>query len=101
MASLDLDALHLYFHSPECQRLYGWLVDYPSEIVPLMDILLGRELETLRDELRLRHEEKLAEAEADGVTWARRRPRGYWNSCRTTSCRACRSVPSTCAACPT
>jgi len=66
VASLDLDALHLYFHSPECQRLYGWLVDYPSEIVPLMDILLGRELETLRDNLRLRQEELLAEAEARG-----------------------------------
>ncbi|KAL9188628.1 hypothetical protein ACHAXT_007006 [Thalassiosira profunda] len=66
VASLDLDALHLHFHSPECQRLYTWLVDYPSEIVPLMDILLGRELETLRDNLRLRQEELLAEAEASG-----------------------------------
>lgn len=65
VASLDLDALHLYYHSPECQRLYGWLVDYPSEIVPLMDILLGRELETMRHDLRLRHEELLAEAEAN------------------------------------
>jgi DNA replication licensing factor MCM4 len=66
VASLDLDALHLYYHSLECQRLYAWLVDYPSEIVPLMDILLGRELETLRDNLRLRQEEILAEAEANG-----------------------------------
>ena len=66
VASLDLDALHLHFHSPECQRLYGWLVDYPSEIVPLMDILLGRELETLRDEMRLAQEGILAEAEANG-----------------------------------
>ena len=66
VASLDLDALHLYFHSPECQRLYGWLADYPSEIVPLMDILLGRELETLRDKIRLQQEEALAEGEANG-----------------------------------
>ncbi|KAL7500050.1 hypothetical protein ACHAWT_009921 [Skeletonema menzelii] len=66
VASLDLDALHLHFHSPACQRLYGWLVDYPSEIVPLMDILLGRELETLRDTLRLQQEERLADAEAQG-----------------------------------
>mmetsp|Transcript_27161 Transcript_27161/g.58199 ORF Transcript_27161/g.58199 Transcript_27161/m.58199 type:complete len:853 (+) Transcript_27161:2791-5349(+) len=66
VSSLDLDALHLYFHTPECQRLYGWLVDYPSEIVPLMDILLGRELETLRDNLRLRQEEHMAEAEVNG-----------------------------------
>lgn len=66
VASLDLDALHLNFHSPECQRLYGWLVDYPGEIVPLMDILLGRELEALRDRTRLRQEELLVEAEANG-----------------------------------
>jgi len=66
VASLDLDALHLHFHSPACQRLYGWLVDYPAEIVPLMDILLGRELETLRDTLRLQQEERLADAEAQG-----------------------------------
>ena len=66
VASLNLDALHLYFHSPACQRLYGWLVDYPAEIVPLMDILVGRELETLRDELKLKQEERMAEAESNG-----------------------------------
>lgn len=66
VASLDLDALHLFFHSPSCQRLYGWLVDYPAEIVPLMDILLGRELESLRDDLRLQQEERLADAESRG-----------------------------------
>jgi len=66
VASLDLDALHLHFHSPACQRLYGWLVDYPAEIVPLMDILLGRELETLRETLRLEQEERLADAAARG-----------------------------------
>ena len=66
VASLDLDALHLHFHSPACQRLYGWLVDYPAEIVPLMDILVGRELETLRDELKLKQQEKVAEAERRG-----------------------------------
>ena len=66
VASLDLDALHLHFHSPACQRLYSWLVDYPAEIVPLMDILVGRELENLRDELKLKQEEKMAEAEMNG-----------------------------------
>jgi DNA replication licensing factor MCM4 len=66
VASLDLDALHLHFHSPACQRLYGWLVDYPAEIVPLMDILVGRELETLRDDLKLKQEEKMADAERIG-----------------------------------
>jgi len=68
VSSLDLDALHLYFHSPACQRLYSWLIDYPAEIVPLMDILLGRELESLRDTLRLRQEERLADAEARNDT---------------------------------
>ncbi|KAL7541215.1 hypothetical protein ACHAWF_006878 [Thalassiosira exigua] len=66
VASLDLDAVHLHYHSPQCQRLYGWLAEYPSEIVPLMDILLGRELEALRDEVRRKQEEALAEAEASG-----------------------------------
>ena len=66
VASLDLDALHLHFHSPACQRLYGWLVDYPAEIVPLMDILMGRELERLRDEFRSQQEERLADAEVEG-----------------------------------
>ncbi|KAL7490291.1 hypothetical protein ACHAW6_016045 [Cyclotella cf. meneghiniana] len=66
VASLDLDALHLHFHSPACQRLYGWLVDYPAEIVPLMDILVGRELDNLKDELKLKQEEKLADAELRG-----------------------------------
>lgn len=68
VASLDLDALHLHFHSPACQRLYSWLVDYPAEIVPLMDILVGRELEILRDELKLKQEERMAEAEMNGDT---------------------------------
>ncbi|KAL3794766.1 hypothetical protein HJC23_012776 [Cyclotella cryptica] len=66
VASLDLDALHLHFHSPACQRLYGWLVDYPAEIVPLMDILVGRELENIKEELKLKQEEKLADAELRG-----------------------------------
>jgi DNA replication licensing factor MCM4 len=66
VASLDLDALHLYFHSPACQRLYGWLVDYPAEIVPLMDILVGRELESLREDLKLKTEERMANAELNG-----------------------------------
>ena len=66
VAHLDLDALHLHFHSPACQRLYSWLVDYPAEIIPLMDILVGRELENLRDQFKSRQEERMADAEANG-----------------------------------
>ena len=64
--SLGIDASHMYSHSPECRRLYAWLVDYPSEVEPLMNMVLGRELETLRDQLRLQQEERLADAEARG-----------------------------------
>jgi DNA replication licensing factor MCM4 len=46
-ASLDLDTRHLYYHSPACQRLYHQLVAFPMEIVPLMDIIVQRELERL------------------------------------------------------
>ena len=54
-ASLDINTLHLYYHSPACQRLYHQLLSYPAEIVPLMDLILQRELEsihrTLHDEM--------------------------------------------------
>lgn len=46
-ASLDIDTMHLYYHSPESQRFYHQLTAYPMEIVPLMDILVQRELERL------------------------------------------------------
>ena len=41
--SLDIDCQHLYFHSPACQRLYHQLIKYPQEIVPLMDLIVGKE----------------------------------------------------------
>jgi MCM P-loop domain/MCM OB domain len=46
-ASLDIDAMHLYYHSRDCQFFYNHLVAYPMEIVPLMDIIVQRELERL------------------------------------------------------
>jgi len=44
-ASLEIDTMHLYYHSEDCQRLYHQLVAYPMEMVPLMDIIVQRELE--------------------------------------------------------
>ena len=57
-SSLDVDALHLYYHDPACQRLYHQLIRYPAEIVPLMDLVLGRELNVLLEETRRRMEEE-------------------------------------------
>ena len=45
--SLAIDTMHIYYHSPACQRFYRQLVAYPMELVPLMDILVQRELERL------------------------------------------------------
>jgi len=45
--SLDLNTIHLYYHSPSCQHLYHQLISYPSEIIPLMDLIIGQELELL------------------------------------------------------
>ena len=50
-ASLEIDTMHLYYHSPASQRFYHQLIAYPMEIVPLMDILVQRELERLAEEL--------------------------------------------------
>jgi len=45
--SLDVDTMHLYFHNEECQRLYHQLAHYPADIIPLMDIVIRREMERL------------------------------------------------------
>jgi DNA replication licensing factor MCM4 len=45
--SLDVDTMHLYYHSRECQKLYYQLESYPAELVPLLDILVKRELARL------------------------------------------------------
>ena len=54
-ASLDLNTIHLYYHSPQCQRLYHQLIMYPAEIVPLMDLIVQSEMEALLHQL---HDEK-------------------------------------------
>lgn len=47
IVSLEIDTVHLFYHSNACQRLYHQLIEYPSEIVPLMDLIVGRELARL------------------------------------------------------
>ena len=46
-SSLDIDTIHLFYHSPTCQNFYQQLVSYPMEIVPLMDLLVKRQLERM------------------------------------------------------
>jgi len=46
-ASMEIDTIHLYYHSHACQRLYHQLVQFPMELVPLMDIIVKRELERM------------------------------------------------------
>ena len=46
-SSLDIDTMHLFYHSPTCQNFYQQLVSYPMEIVPLMDLLVKRQLERM------------------------------------------------------
>jgi DNA replication licensing factor MCM4 len=48
--SLDVDTMHLYFHNEDCQRLYHQLVHYPADIIPLMDIVVKREMKRLLQE---------------------------------------------------
>ena len=50
--SLDVDTMHLYFHNEDCQRLYHQLVHYPADIIPLMDIVIKREMHRLWRERR-------------------------------------------------
>jgi DNA replication licensing factor MCM4 len=45
--SLDIDTMHLYYHNEDCQRLYHQLVHYPMDIIPLMDIVVRREMNRL------------------------------------------------------
>lgn len=42
--SLDVDTMHLYFHNEDCQRFYHQLVHYPADIIPLMDIVIQKEM---------------------------------------------------------
>jgi DNA replication licensing factor MCM4 len=46
-SSLEIDTMHLFYHNEECQKLYSHLVNYPMEIVSLMDLVIKRELERM------------------------------------------------------
>lgn len=46
-ASLEIDTMHLYYHNEECQKLYHHLVQYPLQIVPLLDLVIEEELARL------------------------------------------------------
>jgi len=46
-SSLDIDTMHIYYHSQECQRFYQQLEEFPMELVPLMDLVVKRELERM------------------------------------------------------
>lgn len=56
-APFDLNSRHLYFHSPACQRLYHQLTSYPAEVVPLMDLIVEREMEAMMKQLHDEMEE--------------------------------------------
>jgi hypothetical protein len=45
--SLDIDTMHLFYHNEDTQRLYHQLVHYPMELVPLMDLVVQREVRRL------------------------------------------------------
>eukprot|EP00980_Cylindrotheca_fusiformis_P030988 scaffold25694_cov127-Cylindrotheca_fusiformis.AAC.19 len=46
-SSLDIDTMHLFYHNEACQRLYHQLVHYPMELVPLLDVVVQREMQRL------------------------------------------------------
>lgn len=58
-ASLDVDVMHLCFFDAACQKLYHQLLHYPSEIVPLLDLVVRREMEELRAGHQEQHESHL------------------------------------------
>jgi DNA replication licensing factor MCM4 len=43
-SSLDVDTMHLFYHNEACQRFYHQLVTYPMEVIPIMDLVVEREL---------------------------------------------------------
>ena len=45
--SLDIDTMHIYYHSEDCQRFYQQLEEFPMELVPLMDLVVKREMEKM------------------------------------------------------
>lgn len=55
--AVQLDCQHLFYHSPACQKLYHQLVQFPQEIVPLMDLLVNQEYERLAAEAARENED--------------------------------------------
>ena len=64
-APFDINARHLYFHSPACQRLYHQLTSYPAEVIPLMDLVAGREMEAMYAQLHDEMEESGDDSDAN------------------------------------
>ena len=46
-SSLDVDTMHLYYHNEACQRLYHQLVTNPMEVIPIMDLVVEKELQQM------------------------------------------------------
>ncbi len=42
-SSLDIDTMHLFYHNEASKQLYHQLVNYPMELIPLMDLIVQRE----------------------------------------------------------
>jgi len=45
--SLDIDAMHIFYHNEDCQRLYHQIVAFPMELIPLADWIVMKEVERL------------------------------------------------------
>ena len=41
--SLDIDTMHLFYHNQDSQQLYHQILNYPMELIPLMDLVVQRE----------------------------------------------------------
>ncbi|GMH69910.1 hypothetical protein TL16_g05278 [Triparma laevis f. inornata] len=51
--AIELDCVHLYYHSPSTRRLYDWLESYPQEIVVQMDTCIREIFEEFYGESEL------------------------------------------------
>jgi hypothetical protein len=39
--------MHLFYHNQDCQQFYAHLVNYPVEVVTIIDIVVARALERM------------------------------------------------------
>lgn len=62
-SSLDIDTMHIYYHSQECQQFYHQLVEYPMELVPLMDLIVQRELKRIAQQEHLSQEDTIPQVQ--------------------------------------